>query len=52
MWFLIGYVLYLQYLLIFFFKEFRHNIVKLCLRIHSYFENVMTKFMISNGTDG
>ena len=36
----------------FFFKEFRHNIVKLCLRIHSYFENVMTKFMISNGTDG
>ena len=40
--------------------EFRHNIVKvLSLRIHSaiaswihsYFDNVMTKFMINNRTD-
>ena len=38
--------------------EFRHNIVKvvcgstrLSPRLHSYFDNVMTKFMINNRTD-
>ena len=35
--------------------EFRHNIAKVVLRIaswnHSYFDNVMTKFMINNRTD-
>ena len=30
-------------------NEFRHNIVK--VRIHSYFDNVMTKCMINNWTD-
>ena len=39
-------------------NEFRRNIVKvvcgatrLSPRIHSYFDNVMTKFMINNKTD-
>ena len=41
-------------------NEFRHNIAKVvCARIHSaiaswihsYFDNVMTKFMINNRTD-
>ena len=42
-------------------NEFRHNIVKvvcgstrllyMALWIHSYFDNVMTKFMINNKTD-
>ena len=33
-------------------NEFRHNIVKVvCMWIHSYFDNVMTKFMINNRTD-
>ena len=35
--------------------EFRHNIVKVVCGIHSvihsYFDNVMTKFMINNRTD-
>ena len=29
-------------------NEFRHNIVKV---VHSYFDNVMTKFMINNRRD-
>ena len=32
-------------------NEFRHNIVKVVCGIHSYFDNVMTKFMINNRTD-
>ena len=35
-------------------NEFRHNIVKVVCEsswIHSYFDNVMTKFMINNWTD-
>ena len=33
-------------------NEFRHNIVKVFRRsIHSYFDNVMTKFKINSRTD-
>ena len=34
-------------------NECRHNIVKHCQssRIHNYFDDVMTKFMINNRTD-
>ena len=37
----------------FFDHEFCHNIVKVAIASwnHSYFDNVMTKFMINNRTD-
>ena len=32
-------------------NEFRYNIILSSLRIHSYFDKVMTKFMIKHRTD-